>query len=312
MNTPLTHLAATYERDGFIVVEDLFDPQEVETLKAEAFDIATGRRGAVLGAKPQGDRTVDEVNADVLAIHFPHKISQPMRDAMRHPRIAEVLTTLIGPNVKAMQTMMFVKASGKPGQAWHQDETFIPTRDRSLCGVWIALDDARIDNGCLWFHPGSHRPGVLWPTRPHDDPRFDASEEAFDHPFEREGGTPAEIRAGGAVFFNGYLLHRSLPNQAAGRYRRAFVTHYMSAASLLPWSVGFPPVRRGDYRDIEMIAGVDPYAWKGVRDESLPFVRSSDPGRAADILEALTVLARSQREASTNADARPRDVSPGM
>lgn len=48
-----------------------------------------------------------------------------------------------------MQTMLFVKPPGFPGQAWHQDENFIPTRDRSLCGGWIALDDATIENGCL-------------------------------------------------------------------------------------------------------------------------------------------------------------------
>ena len=51
---------------------------------------------------------------------------------------------------------------------------------------------------------------------------------------------PVEVRAGTVVFFNGYLLHRSLPNRApAGRYRRALVNHYMSAHSLLPW-FGYP------------------------------------------------------------------------
>ncbi|HEV8556570.1 MAG TPA: phytanoyl-CoA dioxygenase family protein [Actinophytocola sp.] len=41
-----------------------------------------------------------------------------------------------------MQSMLFIKSAGKPGQAWHQDEAHIPTRDRSLTAVWIALDDA--------------------------------------------------------------------------------------------------------------------------------------------------------------------------
>jgi ectoine hydroxylase-related dioxygenase (phytanoyl-CoA dioxygenase family) len=48
----------------------------------------------------------------------------------------------------------------------HQDEYYIPTRDRSLCASWIALDDATIDNGCLWVIPGSHRQGVIWPMKP--------------------------------------------------------------------------------------------------------------------------------------------------
>jgi len=272
----LDNLAAAYRRDGFIAVERLLQPEEVEDLKAEAFDIVTGRRGAIRGARAQGERTPDEVHADVLAIHFPHKVSQPMRAAMRHPAVVEILTALIGPNVKAMQTIMFGKAPGMPGQAWHQDEHFIPTRDRSLCGVWIALDDATVQNGCLWFHPGSQRSGVLWRMGPHADPRFDASEEAHDHPFDREGGVPVELAAGGAAFFNGYVLHRSLPNRAAAGFRRALVTHYMSAESLLPWSLGLPPVPRTDFRDIEMVAGRDPYAWKGLTDDSRPFVRPVD------------------------------------
>jgi ectoine hydroxylase-related dioxygenase (phytanoyl-CoA dioxygenase family) len=57
--------------------------------------------------------------------------------------------------------MLFIKSEGKPGQAWHQDELFIPTRDRSLAAAWIALDDATVENGCLWVLPGSHARGVL-------------------------------------------------------------------------------------------------------------------------------------------------------
>ena len=56
--------------------------------------------------------------------------------------------------IKSMQSMLFIKPAGKPGQAWHQDEYYIPTRDASLTGVWIALDDATIENGCLWVRPG--------------------------------------------------------------------------------------------------------------------------------------------------------------
>jgi hypothetical protein len=55
------------------------------------------------------------------------------------PRLVPVLTQLIGPDVKAVQSMLFVKAGGKPGQAWHQDEYFIPTRDRSLTAAWTTI-----------------------------------------------------------------------------------------------------------------------------------------------------------------------------
>lgn len=61
------------------------------------------------------------------------------------------------------------------------------------------------------------------------------------------------------VFFNGYTLHRSLPNNApAGRYRRALVNHYMSAESFLPWRYDADKTMgKQDYRGIVMVAGSD-------------------------------------------------------
>lgn len=179
-----------------------------------------------------------------------------------------------------MQSMLFVKASGKPGQAWHQDEDYIPTRDRSLTGCWLAMDDATVENGCLWVIPGSHRPGVLWPMRFHHDRRFDCSWESFDTPYGDDPGVPVEVKAGTVVVFNGYLLHRSLPNVAPKGYRRALVTHYMSAQSLLPWLWPEKPTGMAlhDHRDIELVCGVDPYAWKGTESVMLPHVRPDGDG----------------------------------
>ena len=168
-------------------------------------------------------------------IHFPHKLSAVMRDAVAHPAIVDVLRDLIGPDVKAMQSMLFTKGEGKPGQAWHQDEYFIPTRDRSLTAAWIALDDATVDNGCLWVVPGSQRDGVIYPAREHDDERFDASVEAYGFPHDDGDAIAVELTAGSVLFFDGYLLHRSLPNTGRAGMRRALVNHYMSAQSLLPW-----------------------------------------------------------------------------
>ena len=106
---------------------------------------------------------------------------------LAHPRIVDVLTAAIGPNVKCMQSMLFIKHAGKPGQAWHQDEDFIPTRDRSLGAAWIAIDEATVENGCLWVIPGSHRPGILWPLRRTRNPEFDFTPESCRLPLSRRG-----------------------------------------------------------------------------------------------------------------------------
>jgi phytanoyl-CoA hydroxylase len=283
-------LAARYAADGYLVCADLVDCDLVAALREETLAIAAGERGPVLGTdiiNPAGDADADTLLSRILAIHFPHKTSPLMRAMITHPPIVAVLEAIIGPDIKCMQSMLFVKNAGKPGQAWHQDEHYIPTRDRSLAGVWIALDDATIDNGCLWIHPGSHRDGILWPMKPHGDRRFDNGEEAHGFPDDAEGGVAVEVPAGAVVIFNGYTLHRSLDNRRPHGFRRALVNHYMSARSLLPWAFGIPPVPRADFRDFELVAGEDPYAWKGKYDLSFPFIRPEDAAQAAQLFGRL-------------------------
>jgi len=283
--SPLPPEAAAFYRDnGFLVLEDALSPEEVAELNRETLAICRGERGAIRGAmEPTPGETDEEALRRILCVHFPHKVSALMRNVAAHPAVTGTLTQVIGPNVKCMQSMLFIKASGKPGQAWHQDEFFIPTRDRSLTGAWIALDDARVENGCLWVIPGSQKPGILWPAREHGDSRFDCTLESI-FPYEKEGGTPVEVKAGSIVFFNGYLLHRSLPNTALRGYRRALVNHYMSAESLLPWlrPKEGETMATVDHRDILMVAGRDPYAFKGTIDLSLPHVRPSGEGGCGD------------------------------
>ncbi len=278
-----------YREQGFLVVVEGVSSGEVDEMLAETVAICRGQRGEVFLERNQSveaefeGKSDDEVIREFLCLHQPHKISEVMHRNLAHPAIRDVLTGVIGPNVKCMQSMLFVKAAGKPGQAWHQDEDYIPTRDRSLAGAWIALDDATVENGCLWVIPGSHKPGILWPQYPHDDPRFDCAEEAYDFPYADEDAIAVEVPRGSIVFFNGYLLHRSLPNRAQEGYRRVLVNHYMSAESYLPWHhEEGKAMARQDCRDVVLIAGEDPYAWKGTTDRAKPYVRRDGKGGCGD------------------------------
>jgi phytanoyl-CoA hydroxylase len=275
-----SELTSRYHRDGYLVLAEALGSDEVRALREEAVRICRGERGAVDGVQPPAAGEPDQlVVRRYLCIHFPHKLSALMRRTVAHPVVVDALTQVIGPDVKAMQSMLFIKSEGKPGQAWHQDELFIPTRDRSLTAAWIALDDATVENGCLWVLPGSHRPGVLYPDRDQHDPRFDCEVEAYDFPYRDQDAVPVEVPAGSVVIFNGYLLHRSLPNTGRHGLRRALVNHYMSARSLLPWFVpeGVTP-GRADHRDIIMVAGTDPYAYKGTAEVMRPHVRPDGLG----------------------------------
>ena len=112
--------------------------EEVAALSEEIVSIAKGERGEVKGlvqSKDAGKAPDSEVVKRYLAFHHPHKVSELYKSTMSHPAITNVLTSIVSENVKTMQSMFFVKGPRKPGQAWHQDEIYIPTRDRSLVGT---------------------------------------------------------------------------------------------------------------------------------------------------------------------------------
>ena len=99
-----------------------------------------------------------------------------------------------------MQSMLFIKPLGFQGNPWYQDEAAIPTRDRSLTGAWIALDDATMDNGCLMVLPKSHQSGYLHHRRQTVDiDEYDDTGEAYD--FDQSQLVPVEAKIGDVIFF---------------------------------------------------------------------------------------------------------------
>jgi phytanoyl-CoA hydroxylase len=252
-----------YHENGYLVVPGLVSADEVEVLRDDATKVCRGIEYPHQRLPPAAAIESDEeVMARYLCIHQPHKISPVLLESgVKHAGMAAALARLIGPDVKCMQSILFIKPPGFQGQGWHQDEVYIPTRDRSLIGGWIALDDATQENGCLWVLPGSNK-GILHEQRSHDNPdEFDGTGESYG--FDPSGEIPVEVKAGDVVFFNGYLLHRSFKNRSTA-YRRVLVNHYMNAWSLLPWRVAQgEAAAKADFRDIIMVAGSDPYDWKG-------------------------------------------------
>lgn len=265
-----------YKKNGFLIVENLFTLDDIEKLKHETLDIFSGKRGLIEGLLPENnykDNTESEILSKYLCMHFPHKFSNMIKDYMSHSSIVDILTQIISPNVKAVQSMLFVKAPGKPGQSWHQDEYYIPTRDCSLTGVWIALDDATIENGCLWIIPASHKPSKIYKRVEYKGSEYGEHDTIDTSEFDLSKAVPVTLKAGSVLFFNGYLLHSSKRNKTHNRFRRALVYHYMSAESYLPWDQDGKLPLREDMRDIVMVAGKDPYKYKGVEDVNKPYLR---------------------------------------
>ncbi len=269
---------AFYAANGYLIVEDLIDAQAIEAILAEGTAVCRGERGVVEGlVTPAAHETEETVLARYVTCTHVHKVSPMLTAFMSDDRLADVVVRLVGENVKSFASQFFIKHAGMPGNAWHQDENFVPTRDRSLCTAWIALDEATEENGCLRMIPGSHASGVLYPMRPHNNPNLDRAEECYDFP-GLETAVPIPLRPGSAVFFSGYILHSSTTNRRPSGFRRALLYQYARAETPIAYSPRNVPVSNYyDMRDFVLVRGIDPYRWKAKTDEMRAFLRAPGP-----------------------------------
>jgi phytanoyl-CoA hydroxylase len=103
---------------------------------------------------------------------------------------------------------------------WHQDNGYTPVEPEEYVTCTVALDDATVENGCLWIQPGSHRAGTL----PHRQTDF-----FFQIGYEGEArGEPCEVQAGEVLVFSSLTLHRTGPNNSDGP-RRSWVIQFCHA-----------------------------------------------------------------------------------
>jgi ectoine hydroxylase-related dioxygenase (phytanoyl-CoA dioxygenase family) len=204
-----------------------------------------------------------------LRVHMLHRKLELHERYLLHPRVLDVLEVMIGPDVLALQTMLFLKPPGKPGQGWHQDSYYIPTHPDTLCGAWIAIDDADESNGAMWFARGS---GVEPVYPPCPDGTYGFGDRLLSDVTHVRGVSDADenvnmlaqvaanyqpvlvpAKAGDVVFFGGHVLHMSRANTTKDRLRRAFVGHYCNARSFTQWGADAP---RGDVHASHVIEPV--------------------------------------------------------
>lgn len=259
----------TFRRQGFLVVRGLVGPHEVDELRSHTEDLMQGRLPEQAGqsldlgdhasgvatqqlAAPPAHLSPAEKAEYFLRIHMLHRQLELHERYLLHPGVLDVLQALIGPDVLALQTMLFVKGPGKPGQGWHQDSYYIPTHPDTLCGAWIAIDDCDERNGAMWFATGSqHEPvyppesgygfgdhqltgveGVSGVSNPNDE------ENDLARIADRYPQLLVAAKVGDVVFFGGHVLHRSKQNWTTDRFRRSFVGHYCNARSFTQWNDG--------------------------------------------------------------------------
>jgi ectoine hydroxylase-related dioxygenase (phytanoyl-CoA dioxygenase family) len=158
-----------FRRDGYLVVPQLVSSDDIAELRRHTDDLMQGklpeqrtmmrerdvsRDGGVTVQpleKPPEHLSPIEKAQYFLRLHMLHRQLELHERYLLHPRVLDVLEVLIGPDVLAMQTMLFLKPPGKPGQGWHQDSYYIPTHPDSLCGSWISIAASVDLYGDMWF-----------------------------------------------------------------------------------------------------------------------------------------------------------------
>ena len=137
------------------------------------------------------------------------------------PPLVAPLIELLGPNIRLYWDQAVSKPPGATSDVpWHQDNGYTPVEPEEYVTCTLALDDATVENGCLWIQPGSHHAG----TRPHrpTDFFFQVGYEGAD------SGEPCELKAGDVLVFSSLTMHRTGPNTSQ-QPRRSWVIQFCHA-----------------------------------------------------------------------------------
>ena len=219
---------AIYRHAGHITVPGVIDADEAKALIAdveswgEEFlrDLPAEKRAWYL------DSGV-ESRAVLRKLDNPHFHRTAFRKLASNPELVSLVESLIGPGLSVYFSQVFFKApeGGGPKPA-HQDNFYFgPTDIEGVVTAWIALDDATLENGCLYFGDGTNQGPVYTHFAPPGEPYNLQLPAAI---LDKQPMSPAPVRKGGVSFHHGNAFHQSAPNHSA-HWRRACALHYVNA-----------------------------------------------------------------------------------
>ena len=254
----------SYKTHGFLVLEGFADESECDRLRGRADELVEQFDPAevvsVFSTKEQ-NRTTDEyflTSGDKIRFFFEenafhpdgtlryakersiNKIGHALHDLepvfdqfSRNHKIRNLASGIGLANCYLLQSMYIFKQPNIGGEVTcHQDSTFLYTEPIEIAGLWFALEDATIENGCLWAIPGGHRRGLKsrWRRSPTGGMEF----EIFNaEPWPDDELVPLEVRKGTLILLHGLLPHRSFENRSS-RSRDAYTLHLIGAEAHYP------------------------------------------------------------------------------
>ena len=219
-----TESIAAFERDGFVVVEDLLTPDELVRY-GNAVDHAVARRSQG-DDRPLAEKTLYE-QSFIQCMRL-WEDDPDVRPLTFHPRIGEAAAALLGAEaVRVWQDQALYKEPGGRETDAHQDHPFWPIREPHLVSAWIPFDGSTRESGATGYVPGSHRSGLsrfvdithLLHPEPYDilsDPAIADVEPVW-----------VEAPPGSVVFHHALTVHLAGSN-ATDQTRRVFTVVYLA------------------------------------------------------------------------------------
>jgi phytanoyl-CoA hydroxylase len=212
------HLARL-EEQGFCVLEGLFGADEMDALARHVqrayltYEERLHARGAEDGISRPGE------------IAFTPNLARDDREMARfsvRPELVSVAAELLGEDVDLYWDQLVYKApETRRDFPWHQDDAYGRVTPSPTLTLWIALNDATTENGCIHVLPGSHRRGFV----PHEQGPHGWFCHSNDDP---DQGVPVPVRSGSVLVFWSLTVHKSGPN-LSDDLRRAYIVQYSKA-----------------------------------------------------------------------------------
>ena len=237
-----------YQSEGYLVVSGLFSPEEVDFFKEhyEAMRVSDS-----IGPNQSLRDTKFASNDPLLTyprLMQPHRRDEASLRWLIDERLNQCMTAMLGEEPFAVQTMFYFKPPGARGQALHQDQYYLRVQPGTCLAAWMAVDDCDEENGCIRVVPGSQDWPLLCLTEADTEQSF--TDVTVSLP-EGAEARPVPLKAGDVLFFNGQIVHGSLPNTTTDRFRRSLIGHYIvgDAEKVYQW---YHPVLRMDGSTVEL------------------------------------------------------------
>jgi ectoine hydroxylase-related dioxygenase (phytanoyl-CoA dioxygenase family) len=224
---------AQYQRDGFLVKEGFLSPDELGFWR-EALDEAVVKRNGsklpdreeVYGKGDNDDKFYFDNVFDQLINLW--QDNEKMKKIMLDERLGQMAAQLAGVDgIRIWHDQALIKKPWANPTSWHLDTPYWSFSDRRALSIWVALDDATYENGCLFFIPGSYRRTTF--ENPGIGKNMGAIFTTYPE-FKTSRSVAAPMKAGSCSFHNGLTIHGAHANMTPG-YRRAMTCAYMPAGS---------------------------------------------------------------------------------